>query len=380
MFIIMNYVCSTMENFKKLAGERDVVLFGAGEGCMRFLNRMDSSSLQSVKYILTNKRRKIGGALYGIPIASPDLLQSLDARKTLAVITAKRAVVEIYKQITQISSCPIMVSEILTHPVFAALTEDLYIHQEELRQVSDILYDDISRKVYSEAIRRRMLYGTCDFSDLMVKNDIEYCPAFWFADSRPENEIILDCGAYNGDTLKKFTRIYGPKLKKIYLFECMPQSLKALEEIKFRLANQAYTPEITIMPYALSNQEGKTAFASMDADPTASFVLESRSLAKTDLYNREEIQVSVSTIDRLVPKEERVTQIKMDIEGSEYNALLGARETILRCKPKLAISLYHNGEHYYRLPLLVKEMVPEYKIAIRHHHRNHVDTDMYCWI
>lgn len=70
MFIIMNYVCSTMENFKKLAGERDVVLFGAGEGCMRFLNRMDSSSLQSVKYILTNNRRKIGGALYGIPIAS----------------------------------------------------------------------------------------------------------------------------------------------------------------------------------------------------------------------------------------------------------------------------------------------------------------------
>ena len=48
-------------------------------------------------------------------------------------------------------------------------------------------------------------------------------------------------------------------------------------------------------------------------------------------------------------------------------------------KPKLAISIYHNGEDYYRLPLLIKKLVPEYKIAIRHHKKIHVDTDMYCW-
>ena len=85
------------------------------------------------------------------------------------------------------------------------------------------------------------------------------------------------------------------------------------------------------------------------------------------------------TIDSLIPEDENVTLIKMDIEGSEYEAILGAKRVIQKNKPRLAISIYHSGEDYYRLPLLVKELVPEYKIAIRHHKKNHMDTDMYCW-
>lgn len=57
-----------------------------------------------------------------------------------------------------------------------------------------------------------------------------------------------------------------------------------------------------------------------------------------------------------------------------------AERLIKNCKPKLAISLYHCGEDYYRIPLYLKSIVPEYKFAVRHHKKNHVDTDLYCWI
>ena len=57
----------------------------------------------------------------------------------------------------------------------------------------------------------------------------------------------------------------------------------------------------------------------------------------------------------------------MDIEGSELAALRGARQCILENKPKLAVCLYHKPQDMWEIPLMIKEMLPEYKIYIRHH-------------
>lgn len=375
----MKYVCPTMENFKRLAREMDIVVFGAGKDCMRFLNHIGDLT-DRVKCIMTNNKNKIGSMLYGIPIVSADVLKTMDEHKTLVVIAAGRAVVELYDQVLSMGDYIVMASGILLRPIFSATAEQFDSHREEIKRVSEMLYDDLSKKIYRETIRRQMLYGTCDFSDLEVMRDIEYCPTFWFSDNSPENEVIIDCGALTGGALKRFVTTYGPKLKRVYSFECMPQSVEKLKDTVSGLSNLDYTPEITVFPYALSDYEGTLLFAAVESGPSNSFVIENRPLVKTDYIERKEIEVNVSTIDKLIPKDEKVTQIKMDIEGSEYKALLGARETILRCKPKLAVSIYHSGEDYYRLPLLVKEMVPEYKIAIRHYGKNQNETDMYCWI
>lgn len=357
----------------------DVVVFGAGDLAMRFMNRIGDLT-DRLKYIVTNNKYKIGGTLYGIPVVSPDVLKTMDEDHTLVVIAAGRSAAELYEQTLSMGDYTIMAAKILLDPVASEVSKAFCDHQEEIQKVNELLFDDLSKEIYCEVIRRRALYGTCDFSDLKAKSGLEYCPTFWFRDRGPENEVILDCGACEGDTLVRFAKVYGPKVKRIYSFECMPQSLNRLERAAANLSYMDYTPEVVVLPYALSDHEGKMVFASMENRPVSSFLLDSRPLAKTNLIARTEIEVDVSTIDKLIPKDEKVTQIKMDIEGSEYGALLGARNTILRCKPKLAISLYHCGEDYYRLPLLVKEMVPEYNIAVRHHGKTHAETDMYCWI
>jgi len=337
--------------------------------------------IDRLRCILDSDEDKWGGALYGLPIVSPDHLKTMDADKTLVVIVvAGSAVIDVHKQILAMGDYAIMAARILIQPVLSAVAETFYTHQSELKQVSELLYDNFSKNIYHEVVRRRALYGECDFSDLVRRSDVEYCPALWFCSDRPENEIILDCGAYEGDTLARFTKIYGPAVKRIYSFECMPQSLRKLKEVAATLTTLNDTPEVVILPYALSDYIGKTTFMAIPSRPGGSFISDGLPTARLAYYAKEEVEVDVSTIDALIPKDEKVTQIKMDIEGGEYAALLGARETILRCKPKLAISLYHSGEDYYRLPLLIKEMVPEYKIAVRHHHKRHVDTDMYCWI
>ena len=70
--------------------------------------------------------------------------------------------------------------------------------------------------------------------------------------------------------------------------------------------------------------------------------------------------------------------IKMDIEGSELEALKGSKKVIQRDKPRLAICIYHKPEDMTEIPLYIKELVPEYKLYIRHHSNAGTETVLYA--
>lgn len=90
-------------------------------------------------------------------------------------------------------------------------------------------------------------------------------------------------------------------------------------------------------------------------------------------------KIKVDSIDNICA-DETVTFIKMDIEGSEKDALQGAVNVIKRDHPRLAICIYHSLEDLYEIPLWIKETVPEYRIYIRHHSDNEAETVVYATI
>ena len=90
------------------------------------------------------------------------------------------------------------------------------------------------------------------------------------------------------------------------------------------------------------------------------------------------IKIPVTSLDISIESSEKVTFIKMDIEGSEYEALKGCERIIREQRPKLAICLYHKVEDIYELPKLILTFNSEYKFYIRHYSLGMLETVLYA--
>ena len=182
-----------------------------------------------------------------------------------------------------------------------------------------------------------------------------------------ENEVFVDCGCYDGSTCYNFAGWCGAKgFDHIYSFEADPKNYEKSKEILAPLG------KCDLYPYGAADVNKKVYFAS-EAFET-SCIISREEAEKRNFEGVEEIE-TVALDDVLEGK--RVTFIKMDIEGAEYEALSGARKLILENRPRMAISVYHKFEDFVTLANLVLEMHPDYQIAFRHYGFDELETIMY---
>ena len=88
-------------------------------------------------------------------------------------------------------------------------------------------------------------------------------------------------------------------------------------------------------------------------------------------------KIQVHSLDCLL-NEQNIGYIKMDIEGSEEKALMGARNIISTCKPNLAVSIYHKREDIWNLPNMILDLNSTYKLFLRHYTVGLTDTVLYA--
>jgi len=173
-----------------------------------------------------------------------------------------------------------------------------------------------------------------------------------------KNEIFLDCGAFDGDSIREFLKYTGNMYKKIIALEPSRNNYKKLLENVKCMKN--------IQCYNLGAYRESKKLKFLVSDAKNSFVSEQG----TD-------ELEVTTIDEVLDGE-RVTFIKMDIEGVEYDALLGARKTIEKYSPVLAISVYHKVEDLFQIILLINKMNSNYKYYLRHYSPTIIETILYA--
>ena len=167
------------------------------------------------------------------------------------------------------------------------------------------------------------------------------------------NEVFVDLGAYTGDTILDYFNQYGSnQYQKIYCYEITENSFEVLKN------NLSGYPNISFRRKAVSDQIGTISFQKSMVDDSANMVGEVG-----------EEKIESTTLDEDI--HEKITIIKMDIEGSEEKAILGARRHIVEEHPKLLVSVYHNHEDIWKIPKMLKEMWDGYHLRLRYY-GNHI--------
>ncbi|MCC8025344.1 MAG: FkbM family methyltransferase [Clostridium sp.] len=339
--------------------------------------------LKEVSYICDNDYELWGRetSIPGVEICSPLRLYSENPEDIIILVTAAADYVyEITRQIQEIDDFDIFYYHLLKNEFLQEISQDLFSDYDRIKSAGRLLSDYKSRQILQEIVHRRMI-GCCEeFADLRVEGEQQYLftPMFRKINSQ---EIVIDCGGYTGDTIEKFVRFFGNAVKRIYSFEALSQNLEKLQQRCDKLKGpDKWKGEFKLLPFAVSDKTSIITFCETPL-PGGSFSPEFRSTTKFKFTNPvQTFQVESRSIDDIIPPGEKVTLIKMDIEGAEYEACVGAERTIKMHKPRLAISIYHNACDYWRICELIKEFVPEYHMAVRHHKKRHVDTVLYAWI
>jgi len=233
--------------------------------------------------------------------------------------------------------------------------------QEEVKakicEAYELLGDQQSQKVFDAIINRVLGDGSNIDIMLDVCEGNQYFPPDLI--NLSEHECLVDIGAFNGDTIRDFVGRTQGKFDRIISFEVDAINFKALQENVRQMTEQS---RIKIFNLGIWDSE---------CDITYSIG------ASQSTVGSGEGKGHVAPLDDVL-RDEKVTFIKMDIEGAELHALRGDRNIIQKQKPKLAICIYHDFRHLWEIPLYIKSLAPEYKIYLRHHTNLEYETVCYA--
>lgn len=367
----------TIENFVEMSKNKKIVLCGlVNENVKKAISLFDN-----IECIIDGDTERCGLKYEFLKIYPYEHLYALSPDTHIILVTSRSGnVYSITNAIKEIDNYDIFYLNVIADKFFGFFSNQLYDNYEKIKKIEKILYDDRSKKIYREVVRRRVIGATGEFNKLKTRIDPQYIFQHMYK-NMSNNEIIVDCGGYIGDSVEKFVLSFGNNIKKIYSFECFKDNILKINEMGQSLKNNGWLGELIVAPYAVSNKNDKIIFNDI-GNPDSGYLPESRLTVKYNdkLSPVKTIEVETRRIDDYVLENERITLIKMDIEGAEYEALEGAEKIIKKYKPRLAISIYHNPSDYWRIYEIIHNFSSEYKFAVRHHQNNHLDTVLYAWV
>ena len=233
------------------------------------------------------------------------------------------------------------------------------IPDEKLDKVCKLLKDDKSIKFFKKLIKFKKTfdmkyypYPNSTYDEQYFPNDIPIIP-------KSDELRFIDCGAFTGDTIEILSKKVNKKTTVI-AFEPDPNNFKILQKNIKNYSNI----DIIAIPMGVYSETKIMKFLSNNR--TSSRITE-----KGDIF------VPVTSLDETIYNF-KPNYIKMDIEGSEKEAIIGAKNIIKDFTPNLAIAIYHRPEDLWEIPLLIYKLNPNYDFYIRAHAHLGGETILYC--
>ncbi len=335
-----------------------IILFGAGNLGRKVLSSLRHTGIEPLAFADNNPalwKKKVEG----LQVFSPQDAAHKFGQRAAFVVTirhAKYAFTQTREQLQELNCSrivPIMAlywkfpSMFLPH-YYIDLPHKIYENSADVYKAFFIWSDEKSKREYLSQLRYRILLDH-DSLSAPVKHK-EYFPDDLF--TLTSKEIFVDCGAFDGDTVKSYFRHRGDDFNRIIALEPDPANFRKLTEFVSSLDSRI-REKLTIRQIAAGSREGKVRFAATGTVESA--VSDSGSF-----------EVYSSPLDRLL-NDSVPTYIKMDIEGAELDALEGARSLIQKYTPALAVCVYHRPDHMWRIPLYLSSLSEHYHFFLRPH-------------
>ncbi len=227
--------------------------------------------------------------------------------------------------------------------------QDVEIHETEIRQLY-CLNDPQTQKCLDIVLDMRKKGEDDLYLPQYYEGTGEGTPYFCDPVLAPHGDVtFIDIGAYIGDSFIPTYKFFGENLKKYIAFEPDVNSFHRLQEF---MGSYSTALEIELYPYALGSADKEVHFS--NAGMTSTICEDGESILEQKAFDNLSKLTSIGD-----------AMIKMDIEGSELDALIGMKEFIKKATPYLAICLYHKECDLYEISHYIKSLNPGYRLYLR---------------
>nr|WP_304580697.1 FkbM family methyltransferase [uncultured Acetatifactor sp.] len=224
----------------------------------------------------------------------------------------------------------------------------------------------ISNMSGADDIKKELLYANINDKNIIMyitymKNAAKniYFEDEYLSKEKMVGGVFIDGGAFDGgDTVRFFDWMNEKKNVGAIAFEADSDNYEITKK------NLVGYSQVKIYNQGLSDVSEKKRFLSGKGE-------------MSNFSSQGDSVVLLNALDNMIGAEQ-VSYIKMDVEGFEQKALLGAKRIIEEQFPTLAVSIYHKREDIWKLPELILRINPKYKFFLRHYSLGVVDTVLYA--
>jgi FkbM family methyltransferase len=350
-------VATSLRSFLKERGDHSLVLFGAGyQGGLTLLELHAMGLSRYVRCFIDNQSEKWGTEIHQTKVFSPSILKDLPLDTPILITVGHYApIMAQLKEEGFTANVHVIDASALLNGLYDR--EKLVHAKKRIDELCDSFDDDRSRDVLEQVLTHR-LTGDSAYLETICEN-LQYFPEDIV--KLKGNEIFVDGGAYDGDTIQAFLRVSRNCFEGIHAFEPDRRNFEKLTE---SVAGHPLRNRIYLYNQALFSHRTELNF---DEGPSMS--------SRIDAQGKTMIQ-AISVDEAL--NGERASFIKFDLEGAEKEALPGAEQTIRTWRPKLAISIYHLADDLWNLPEIIRTMTPGYRYYLRHYSFLTTETVLYA--
>lgn len=322
---------------------RPVFLYGTGNGADKILDVCSKYGI-SISGVFASSGFVRNRTFRGMPVRSIESIREEfgnDIIVLLAFGTTLDSVIENIKDIANKHTLYIPEVPLYDSPLF---DRDFYNNNfNKIVSVSEIFADDYSKELYLDMILFRLSGNPKHLSKVMSPPDMY--------SSLINEELInrvIDCGAYKGDSASDIILSLHPN--EIYAIEPDPKTFIKLSA--FAQSNDRC--KITAYNFAVGSNASSTEFNSSGSRGSGAEGSNRRGITT---------EVEIRSLDSC--NFENIDLIKYDVEGDEISAIEGSRELINQYHPAISVSVYHRSQDIFEIPLMIKDICPQYKFYLR---------------